>query len=32
LAPWLFKENLLMVGLLAVPILLLYAMRKTGKI
>jgi membrane associated rhomboid family serine protease len=32
LAPWLFKENLLMVGLLAVPIILLYVMRKTGKI
>ena len=32
LAPWLFKENLLMVGLLAVPIVLLYVMRKTGNI
>ena len=32
MAPWLFKENLLMVVLLAAPILLLYAMRKTGKI
>ena len=32
LAPWLLKENLLMVGLLAVPIVLLYVMRKTGKI
>ena len=32
LATWLFKENLLMVGLLAVPIVLLYVMRKTGKI
>ncbi|RLD27995.1 MAG: rhomboid family intramembrane serine protease [Bacteroidetes bacterium] len=32
LAPWLFEKNLLMVGLLAVPILLLYVMRKTGKI
>lgn len=32
LATWLFKENLLMVGLLAVPIVLLYIMRKTGKI
>ena len=31
-ATWLFKENLLMVGLLAVPIVLLYVMRKTGKI
>ncbi|MCH7525225.1 MAG: rhomboid family intramembrane serine protease [Bacteroidetes bacterium] len=32
LAPWLFQENLLMVGLLSVPIILLYIMRKTGKI
>jgi membrane associated rhomboid family serine protease len=32
LATWLFKQNLLMVGLLAVPIVLLYVMRKTGKI
>jgi membrane associated rhomboid family serine protease len=32
LAPWLFKESLLMVGLLAVPIIVLFAMRKTGKI
>ncbi len=32
LAPWLFKENLLMVGLLAIPIVLLYVMKKTGKI
>ena len=32
LAPWLFKENLLMVGLLAVPILILYGMLKSGKI
>ena len=32
LATWLFKENLLMVGLLAVPIVLLFIMRKTGKI
>ena len=32
LAPWLFKENLLMVGLLAIPILILYGMRKYGKI
>lgn len=32
LATWLFKENLLMVGLLAIPIVLLYVMRKTGKI
>jgi len=32
LATWLFKENLLMVGLLAVPIVLLYVMCKTGNI
>jgi len=32
LAPRLLQENLLMVGLLAVPIILLYIMRKTGKI
>jgi membrane associated rhomboid family serine protease len=32
LATWLFSENLLMVVLLAVPIVLLYVMRKTGKI
>ncbi|MCF6296208.1 MAG: rhomboid family intramembrane serine protease [Flavobacteriaceae bacterium] len=32
LAPWLFEKDLLMVGLLAVPIILLYVMRKTGKI
>jgi len=32
LAPWLFKENMLMVGLLAIPILILYGMLKSGKI
>ncbi|MGI9570728.1 MAG: rhomboid family intramembrane serine protease [Desulfobulbia bacterium] len=32
LATWLFTENLLMVGLLAIPIVLLYVMRKTGQI
>jgi len=32
LAPWLFTENLTMVFLLAIPIVLLYVMRKTGKI
>jgi len=32
MATWLFKENLLMVGLLAIPIVLLYLMRKTGHI
>ncbi|TYA78769.1 rhomboid family intramembrane serine protease [Seonamhaeicola marinus] len=31
LAPWLLKENLLMVGLLAIPIVLLFALRKAGK-
>ena len=32
LAPWLFTEHILMVILLAIPIVLLYVMRKTGKI
>lgn len=32
LATWLFRENLLMVVLLAIPIVLLYVLRKTGKI
>ncbi|MBE9490404.1 MAG: rhomboid family intramembrane serine protease [Bacteroidetes bacterium] len=32
IAPWLFTENLFMVGLLAIPIILLYVLRKTGKI
>ncbi len=32
LAPWLFSENILMVILLAIPIVILYVMRKTGKI
>jgi len=32
LAPWLFTENILMVILLAIPIALLYVMRKTGNI
>jgi len=32
MATWLFDKNLLMVGLLALPILLLYVLRKTGKI
>ncbi|WP_242131814.1 rhomboid family intramembrane serine protease [Aestuariivivens marinum] len=30
--PWLFKTNLLMVVLLAIPIILLYILRKTGRI
>jgi membrane associated rhomboid family serine protease len=32
IAPWLFTENLLMVVLLALPILLLYVLRKMDKI
>ena len=32
LAPWLFTEHLLMVILLAIPIVILYVMRKTGRI
>ena len=32
IAPWLFTENLFMVGLLAIPIILLYVLRKAGKI
>ncbi|GAA0743080.1 rhomboid family intramembrane serine protease [Gaetbulibacter jejuensis] len=32
LAPWLFETNLLFVGLLAVPILILFVMHKTGKL
>jgi membrane associated rhomboid family serine protease len=32
LAPWLFETNLLMIGLLAIPIVLLFALKKTGKI
>jgi len=31
LASWLFKENLLMIVLLAIPILLLFLLKKTGK-
>ena len=31
LAPWLFKEDLLMIALLAIPIVLLFALRKAGK-
>ncbi len=30
-SPWLFKTNLLMVGLLALPIVLLFVLKKTGK-
>ncbi|WP_191859885.1 rhomboid family intramembrane serine protease [Hanstruepera ponticola] len=32
LASWLFKENLLMIGLLALPIILLFVLKKTGKL
>jgi membrane associated rhomboid family serine protease len=32
LAPWLFETNLLMIGLLAIPIVLLFALKKMGKI
>ena len=32
LSPWLFKTNLLMIGLLALPIVLLYVLKKAGKI
>ncbi|MFD1613592.1 rhomboid family intramembrane serine protease [Gelatiniphilus marinus] len=32
LSPWLFKTNLLMIGLLALPIVLLYALKRMGKI
>lgn len=31
-APWVLSANLLMVGLLALPIIILYALHKTGKI
>jgi membrane associated rhomboid family serine protease len=31
LSPWLFKTNLLMIGLLAIPILLLFVLKKSGK-
>lgn len=31
LAPWLFKTNLLMIGLLALPIVLLYVLKRMGK-
>ncbi len=32
LAPWLFEENLLMVGLLAIPIIILFVLQKKGKL
>ncbi|MFD1162316.1 rhomboid family intramembrane serine protease [Hwangdonia seohaensis] len=31
LAPWLFKTSLLMIGLLALPIILLYVLKRMGK-
>ncbi|WP_299442020.1 rhomboid family intramembrane serine protease [uncultured Aquimarina sp.] len=32
LAPYLFKENLLMIGLLAIPIIILFVMQRLGKL
>ncbi|WP_034040012.1 rhomboid family intramembrane serine protease [Wocania ichthyoenteri] len=32
LSPWLFKTNLLMIGLLALPIVLLYVLKRMGKV
>ncbi|WP_242094813.1 rhomboid family intramembrane serine protease [Aestuariivivens sediminicola] len=32
MSPWLFRTNLLMIGLLAIPILVLLALKKAGKI
>ena len=32
LASWLFEENLLMIGLLAIPIVLLFVLKKLDKI
>jgi|SRR5690606_14783509 len=32
LSPWLFQTNLLMIGLLAIPIVLLFVMKKMGKV
>ncbi len=31
LSPWMFQTNLLMIGLLALPIILLFALKKAGK-
>ena len=31
LSPWLFETNLLMIGLLAIPIILLFALKRSGK-
>lgn len=31
LSPWLFERNLLMIGLLAIPIVLLFGLKKAGK-
>ena len=32
MAPWLFQENLFMIGLLAVPILILFVLQRLGKL
>jgi membrane associated rhomboid family serine protease len=32
LSPWLFQTNLLMIGLLAIPIFLLFVLKKAGKL
>lgn len=32
LSPWLFQTNLLMIGLLAIPIILLFVLKKAGKL
>jgi membrane associated rhomboid family serine protease len=32
LSPWLFQTNMLMIGLLALPIILLFVLKKLGKI
>ena len=32
LSPWLFKTNLLMIGLLLIPIILLFILKKAGKL
>lgn len=32
LAPWLFQEDLLMIGLLAIPIIILFVMQRLGKL
>ncbi len=32
LAPWLFQQNILMIGLLAIPIIILFVLQKAGKL